>query len=87
MNEFVPGSVPGSVLGSQRVAGAAPAPLSSGAGPLVGPPPVPAVAGSGAQASANAMMDELVDAVVARIEHKVIDELERRGQRQGWAAF
>jgi hypothetical protein len=32
-------------------------------------------------------LDELVDAVVERIERKVVDELERRGQRRGWGAF
>lgn len=34
-----------------------------------------------------AMLDVLVDAVVDRIEQRVIDELERRGRRQSWGAF
>lgn len=32
----------------------------------------------------NATLDTIVDAVVERIERRVIDELERRGRRQGW---
>ncbi|HTW17548.1 MAG TPA: hypothetical protein VMF51_20640 [Nocardioides sp.] len=32
-------------------------------------------------------LDALVDAVVERVEQRVIDELERRGRRQDWAAF
>jgi hypothetical protein len=32
-------------------------------------------------------LEAIVDAVVERVEQRVIDELERRGRRQGWAAF
>ena len=32
-------------------------------------------------------LEGLVDAVVERVEQRVIDELERRGRRQDWAAF
>ncbi|WP_244930185.1 hypothetical protein [Nocardioides sp. W7] len=32
-------------------------------------------------------LEALVDAVVERVEQRVIDELERRGRRQDWAAF
>jgi hypothetical protein len=32
-------------------------------------------------------LDALVDAVVERVEQRVIDELERRGRRQSWASF
>lgn len=32
-------------------------------------------------------LEELVDAVVERVEQRVIDELERRGRRQGWVVF
>lgn len=32
-------------------------------------------------------LEALVDAVVERVEQRVIDELERRGRRQSWAAF
>lgn len=32
-------------------------------------------------------MDALVDAVVDRIERRVVEELERRGRRQSWGAF
>ncbi|QDH11154.1 hypothetical protein FE634_22080 [Nocardioides dongxiaopingii] len=32
-------------------------------------------------------MDALVDAVVERIEARVVDELERRGRRQDWGVF
>jgi hypothetical protein len=39
-------------------------------------------------ANAGALdMDELVDAVVERIEQRVVDELERRGRRQTPGAF
>lgn len=55
---------------------------SSGLIPTAGAP-----VDASAPVSTNVMLDELVDEVVARIERKVIDELERRGQRQGWAAF
>jgi hypothetical protein len=37
--------------------------------------------------SASLTREALVDAVVERIEQRVIDELERRGRRQSWAAF
>lgn len=80
MNELVP------------VGPSAPAPGSGPVWPpgqplLDGPTMGVGTVGSPVEASQAAMMDDLVDAVVARIEHKVIDELERRGQRHGWAAF
>ncbi len=37
--------------------------------------------------SDRARFDRLVDAVVDRIEQRVIDELERRGRRQDWKVF
>jgi hypothetical protein len=40
--------------------------------------------GSGAAGDA---MEALVDAVVERIEARVVDELERRGRRQDWGVF
>ncbi|HEY2044569.1 MAG TPA: hypothetical protein VGH11_17970 [Jatrophihabitans sp.] len=40
-----------------------------------------------AQGSKAADLDELVDRVVARIEQRVVDELERRGRRHNPGAF
>jgi len=57
----------------RRASSAQPASQES---PLAGDSPVPGVP-----------MHELVDAVVERIERKVVDELERRGQRRGWGAY
>lgn len=37
--------------------------------------------------SEKARFDRLVDAVVERIEQRVVDELERRGRRQDWKVF
>ncbi len=37
--------------------------------------------------SERARFDRLVDAVVDRIEQRVVDELERRGRRQDWKVF
>ena len=34
-----------------------------------------------------AVMDAFVDAVVERIERRVVEELERRGRHQNWRAF
>lgn len=37
--------------------------------------------------SPDQMMERLVDAVVDKLEQRVVEELERRGRRQSWAAF
>ena len=44
------------------------------------------VAGPPDQALPGVGFDQVVDAVVDRIERRVIDELERRGRWHGWGA-
>lgn len=39
------------------------------------------------QESPEVMLDRLVDAVVEKIEERVVDELERRGRRQNWTGI
>jgi hypothetical protein len=57
----------------------------SAAGQSFSEPEVPDVA---AELLANpSQLHELVDAIVDRIERRVVDELERRGRRQNFGAF
>jgi hypothetical protein len=42
------------------------------------------VAGPADPLPPNLALDTIVDAVVQRIERRVVDELERRGRWQGW---
>ncbi len=40
-----------------------------------------------AEFQASRAFETMVDTIVDRVEQRVVDELERRGRRQGWAAF
>ncbi|WP_370250067.1 hypothetical protein [Nocardioides sp.] len=51
------------------------------------PPEQAARSGGGGSDLSRADVDRIVDAVVERIEHRVVEELERRGRRHDWKVF